>query len=1083
MKENKKFRKDNLHSVDSSKRVYKMYKKKKNWVVAPVVFALLAPTMIAGPGAVIANAVEADTVTESKETLAETKAKYINFINGLEEVAGFDKAAVEKEITNKDTEADVKKAALDAVNQHRSLYVNPIVKKYNDQLETLNNLTVDEKNKFETEIKTAEENITKELSADTDAMDYEFKNVKTTVATFESTAKKTIEAAKIQDAENGKELQVVKDEAIKKIQALKHLSQAKKDLAISEINKATNKEDVKSALEGAIKDNEKNLENAVKAEETKVNGNIDNVTNDDDKTLFKEKLKTIENIEDLEEKLIALQDLNAEIQQYLDQEAQDNKLNEKKKTVKDEINSDSKGWGLKFATIKSYTDRVDAAKDIAAVDAVKADWDKFLDAYKLDHIAGLELDKAKEKATSEINKLQDLTTAEKVRFTGLVKSASSPEKVVEFLKEAQALNTKHAEEKAKELADAKKAAIKEVNALTSLTEKEKTGYVKDINQKETLKEIKNVLVDANLQNAKNAAIADVTALKYLSLGEKQTYIDKIKAEETNNKEKVEAALQEAIDKDWENVQENKELSVIKQAAKEKIAQLAYLTKEERDNANKAIDAATEKAVIIDLYDKYKEINDNNKVVVEEANKLTDAKNAAKKIVDELVYLSQSAKKAYKAEIDAAASINAVEVIQAKAELADKAIKDEINSLTTAQTDAIDKILTLKYLSATEKADFVKEVSEATSVVEVEAIQFTAETANVQKAIKSEKDLAEAKNALTNFLNGKDHGNEFTKAIDEVKDHADLQEILNNFLKLHNGAHDEKLITEIETAIKEGNFSEAQTKINELFDAATKKEYQAKLDAAIQLENAKSEAFKTIDGLNYSLTSEQKDAAKEKVAKMTSVEAIEKYVAELVKEDNKQHDAIYIELAELQIKTGRFEDAAKTIEKIRDKEEKERLTKLLEEAQADANKLPRLQYQAHVRNKGWMKVGNIKPTDEKATTIGTTGEALPMEALVLSLNDVENSSIQYRAHVRNIGWQEWTNSGYIAGTTGKALSIENLQFKLTGEVAKKYSIEYRAHVRNLGWQKWVKDGKTSGTTGKALPIEALQIRLVEKEAAK
>ena len=198
---------------------------------------------------------------------------------------------------------------------------------------------------------------------------------------------------------------------------------------------------------------------------------------------------------------------------------------------------------------------------------------------------------------------------------------------------------------------------------------------------------------------------------------------------------------------------------------------------------------------------------------------------------------------------------------------------------------------------------------------------------------------------------------------------------------------------------------------------------------------------------------------------------------LVKEDKVLAKAI-----EALIKAEDYEAAQAKIAELRSQTEKDRLTAMLEEAM---NVLPRLQYTAHVRNKGWMKVGNVKPTDEKATTIGTTGEALPMEAIVVSLNDVnlKKNGIQYRAHVRNIGWQEWTNSGYVAGTTGKALSIENLQFKLTGDVAKKYDIEYRAHVRNLGWQKWVKNGAKSGTTGKGLPIEALQMRLVKKDVAK
>lgn len=55
----------------------------------------------------------------------------------------------------------------------------------------------------------------------------------------------------------------------------------------------------------------------------------------------------------------------------------------------------------------------------------------------------------------------------------------------------------------------------------------------------------------------------------------------------------------------------------------------------------------------------------------------------------------------------------------------------------------------------------------------------------------------------------------------------------------------------------------------------------------------------------------------------------------------------------------------------------------------------------------------------------------------------------------------------------------MKIKLTGELAEHYDIYYRAHVSNIGWQNWVKNDEIAGTTGKSLPIEAVQIKLVEK----
>ena len=39
--------------------------------------------------------------------------------------------------------------------------------------------------------------------------------------------------------------------------------------------------------------------------------------------------------------------------------------------------------------------------------------------------------------------------------------------------------------------------------------------------------------------------------------------------------------------------------------------------------------------------------------------------------------------------------------------------------------------------------------------------------------------------------------------------------------------------------------------------------------------------------------------------------------------------------------------------------------------------------------------------------------------------------------------------------------------------------YRAHVENVGWQDWKTDGEMAGTTGESLGIEAIEIKIVKK----
>ena len=58
-------------------------------------------------------------------------------------------------------------------------------------------------------------------------------------------------------------------------------------------------------------------------------------------------------------------------------------------------------------------------------------------------------------------------------------------------------------------------------------------------------------------------------------------------------------------------------------------------------------------------------------------------------------------------------------------------------------------------------------------------------------------------------------------------------------------------------------------------------------------------------------------------------------------------------------------------------------------------------------------------------------------------------------------------------------MEAIEIKLAGELANKYDVYYRAHVANIGWQDWVKNGALTGTTGQSRQMEAIEIELVTK----
>ncbi len=119
------------------------------------------------------------------------------------------------------------------------------------------------------------------------------------------------------------------------------------------------------------------------------------------------------------------------------------------------------------------------------------------------------------------------------------------------------------------------------------------------------------------------------------------------------------------------------------------------------------------------------------------------------------------------------------------------------------------------------------------------------------------------------------------------------------------------------------------------------------------------------------------------------------------------------------------------------------------------------------------------------TLGTTGQSKRLEQIVLDItNDSPYAgSLEYRVHVQDKGWLDWTEAGNPAGSTGQSRRIEAVEIRLTGELAEHYSVEYAAHVQDYGdAQGWVRDGAMAGTTGESRRLEQLRVRLVPRDAS-
>ena len=118
------------------------------------------------------------------------------------------------------------------------------------------------------------------------------------------------------------------------------------------------------------------------------------------------------------------------------------------------------------------------------------------------------------------------------------------------------------------------------------------------------------------------------------------------------------------------------------------------------------------------------------------------------------------------------------------------------------------------------------------------------------------------------------------------------------------------------------------------------------------------------------------------------------------------------------------------------------------------------YKAHVQNVGW------QDWKYDGQTAGTTGQSLRMEAIRIDYD----KDVYAKAHIQNKGWVDYgkIDINTVIGTTGEGLRLEDLCLK--------GNFKYRVHIENTGWTPWTKaDGiATLGTVGQSLRLEAIQI---------
>ena len=145
--------------------------------------------------------------------------------------------------------------------------------------------------------------------------------------------------------------------------------------------------------------------------------------------------------------------------------------------------------------------------------------------------------------------------------------------------------------------------------------------------------------------------------------------------------------------------------------------------------------------------------------------------------------------------------------------------------------------------------------------------------------------------------------------------------------------------------------------------------------------------------------------------------------------------------------------------------------------ANAANIPRVVYEACIKNEGWCGLRS------DAETAGTTGQSKPLEGarFYVEKNAGVSGSIQYRTYSKGFGWLSWTENGELSNNDlkGARVDAQAFQIRLTGELAQKYDVVYRVHSANYGWLDWVRNGQTAGRYEEGLRVEAIQVKMVEK----
>ena len=651
-------------------------------------------------------------------------------------------------------------------------------------------------------------------------------NASTDPAAVEAAKKKVDDALAALNGDSN--LAKVKEEAKKAIDQMGDLSDADKEAAKANVDKATEISNVNTAKSDA-----QDLNDAKKAAKEAIDQMGD--LSDADKTAAKSNV----------DKATDITGVNT-----AKQDAQD--LNDAKKAAKEAI--DQMG-DLSDADKTAAKSNVDKATDITGVNTAKQD--------------AQDLNDAKKAAKEAIDQMGDLSDADKTTAKANVDKAT----------DITGVNT--AKQDAQDLNDAKKAAKEAIDALSNLNKAQKQAAIEAVNNATTKDAIQPIVDTATALNGKmgdlKQAIEEAHAKKsttaYTQASDTKAFDDALTAADTLNSDKGDNedanAVQAKIDAlNNANLDGDKQLQDAKNDVINKINALTNLNKAQKQAAIEAVNNATTVAEIQPIVDTVTALDDK----MGDLKKAIEAANAKKSTT---AYTQASDTKDFDTALDNANTLNSdngdnedAEAVQAKIDALTNAKLDGEDQLAQAKNDAIDKINALTNLNKAQKQAAIEAVNNATTVAEIQPIVDTAtaldgkmgdlksaiEAANAKKttiAYTQASDTKDFDTALTNAttLDSDNGDNEDADAV-QAKIDALTNAKLDGEDQLAQAKND--AIDKI-NALTNLNKAQKQAAIEAVNNATTVAEIQPIVDTATTLDGKMSDLKKAIEKANAKKT--------------------------------------------------------------------------------------------------------------------------------------------------------------------------------------------------------------------------------------